>query len=69
MTTTAAKRKAWPEARLKEARSRLFGRLAGVSEARKSSETHRVEPGGARGKILHLTWGEISRRRSSEEAG
>jgi len=53
------------------------GKLAGNSEAQKSSETHQVEPDGTRGKILHLTWGdllresgeEVSRRRSSEEAG
>jgi len=53
------------------------GELAGNSEAQKSSETHRVEPDGTRGKILYLTWGEllresgeeVSRRRSSEEAG
>ena len=84
MTTTVAKPQ---DVKLKEADSKLSGRgalwagrpgqLAGNSEAQKSSETHQVEPGGARGKILHLTWGdllresgeEVSRRRSSEEAG
>jgi len=53
------------------------GELAGNNEAQKSSETHLVEPGGAKGKILDLTWGdllgesggEVSKRRSSEEAG
>ena len=53
------------------------GKLAGNSEARMSSETYSVEPDGTRGKILLLTWGdllresgeEVSRRRSSEEAG
>ena len=38
-------------------------------------KTHQVEPGGARGKIQHLTWGdlqresagEVSRGRSSDE--
>ena len=52
------------------------GKLAGNSEAQKSSETHQVEPGGTRGKILYLTWGDLtresggedSRSRSSEEA-
>ena len=52
-------------------------KLAGNSEVQRSSETHQVEPGGAGGKILHLTWGdlygetrgEVSRGRSSEEAG
>jgi hypothetical protein len=42
----------------------------------KSIKTHQVEPGGPRGKILHLTWGEllgegpgaVSRGRSSEES-
>jgi len=53
------------------------GKLASNSEAQKSSETHPVEAVGAREKILDLTWGdlpresgeEVSRRRSSEEAG
>jgi len=35
------------------------GKLAGNSEAQKSSETHQVELDGARGKILHLTWGDL----------
>ena len=53
------------------------GKLASNSEAQKSSETRWVEPDGARGEILDLTWGdllresggEVSRGRSSEEAG
>jgi hypothetical protein len=52
------------------------GKLALNSEAQKSVKTHQVEPDGARGQILHLTWGdllgesrgEVSRGRSSEEA-
>ena len=42
------------------------GELAGNSEAQKSSETHQVEPDGARGKILHLTWGELPRESVGE---
>jgi len=53
------------------------GKLAGNSKAQKSYETHQVEPGGTRGQILDLTWGdlfresgrEVSRGRNSEEAG
>ena len=53
------------------------GKLAGNSEAQKSSETHQVELGGTREQILYLTRGdllresgeEVSRHRSSEEAG
>ena len=53
----------------------MGGKLAGNSEAQKSTETHQVEPGGTKGKILHLTWGdlfgesgrEVSISRSSEE--
>jgi len=52
------------------------GKLALNSEAQQSVKTHQVEPGGTRGEILHLTWGdlsresagEVSRGRSSEEA-
>ena len=52
------------------------GKLALNSEAQKVIKTYRVEPGGTRGKISHLTWGdlsseswgEVSRGRSSEEA-
>jgi len=51
------------------------GKLALNSEAQQSVKTHQVEPDGARGKILHLTWGDlshesgekVSRGRSSEE--
>ena len=35
------------------------GELAGNSKAQKSYETHQVEPDGTRGKILHLTWGDL----------
>ena len=53
------------------------GKLAGNSEAQKSSETHQEELDGTREKILYLTRGgllgesgeEVSRRHSSEEAG
>ena len=51
------------------------GKLAGEQRSPKVIKTHQVEPGGARGQILHLTWGdlfresggEVSRGRSSEE--
>ena len=52
------------------------GRRAGEEQrSPKIIQTQRVEPDGARGKILHLTWGdlggenrrEVSRGRSSEE--
>ena len=47
----------------------------GTAKPKSHTETHQVEPDGARGKILHLTWGdllresggEVSRRHSSEE--
>jgi len=43
------------------------GRQAG-SEQRspKIIKTHRVEPDGARGKILHLTWGDLGRENARE---
>jgi hypothetical protein len=53
------------------------GRQAGWEQrSPKVIKTHQVEPGGARGQILYLTWGdlrresagEVSRGRSSEEA-
>jgi hypothetical protein len=72
----------------KEARSKLStvgtrtgseagcGRRAGQQQRSPNViKTHKVQPGGTRGKILHLTWGdllhesegEVSRGRSSEE--
>jgi hypothetical protein len=47
----------------------------GTAKPKSHPKTHQVEPDGARGKILHLTWGElhresggaVSRRHSSEE--
>jgi hypothetical protein len=74
--------------KLKEARSKLStvdkrtgseagcGRQAGWEQrSPKVIKTHQVEPDGARGQILHLTWGDLfresgredSRSRSSEE--
>ena len=53
------------------------GRQAGREQrSPKIIKTHQVEPVGARGQILHLTWGdllperggEVSRGRSSKEA-
>jgi len=53
----------------------MGGELASDSETRSPSETCQVEPGGALGKIQHLTrgdlhgenCGEVSRGHSSEE--
>src|SRR6266704_3570125 len=56
----------------------MCGRRAGWEQRSPNFiQTHGVEPGGTRGQILHLTWGdlshesgrEVSRGRSSEEAG
>ena len=44
------------------------GELAGNSETQKSYETHSVEPGGAKGKILDLTWGDLLRREREEKS-
>ena len=76
------------EAKLKEAAGKLStagtrtgseagcGRRAGWQQrSPKLIKSHQVEPGGARGKMQHLTWGElrsensgaVSRGRSSEE--
>jgi len=44
------------------------GKLAGNGKAQKSSETYSVEPDGARGKNLHLTWGDLLGRAEEKSA-
>ena len=44
------------------------GELACNSEAPKSSETYQVEPDGAEGEILHLTWGDLRRQKRKEKS-
>ena len=89
MTPTVAKRNAeprgeggkkrvanpWPQEHEPAVRPSASDELAQNSKVQQSSETQAVEPGGVRGTILHLTWGdlrgespgEVSRGRSSEE--
>ena len=80
MTATVAKPQGVAARRkLKEADSKLStvgtrtgseagcGRQAGWQQrSPKVIKTHQVEPGGTRGQILHLTWGDL-RRENAEE--